>query len=50
VISLQKVDSLIVLEYKRKLKRFLRYEARGIWIKIHLNLKEVSERWGIRGD
>jgi hypothetical protein len=29
VISLQKVDSLIILEYNRELKRFLRRNAEG---------------------
>jgi hypothetical protein len=41
VISLQKVDSLVVFEGNRKLKRFLRRNARGISIKIYLNRKTV---------
>jgi hypothetical protein len=47
VISLQKVDSLGIFEYGRKLKRFLRYKAGGIWIKIHLN-PEIQSRQSIR--
>jgi hypothetical protein len=40
VISLLKVDSLLVFECNRELKRFLRHNAGGIWIiKIHLNPK-----------
>jgi hypothetical protein len=39
VISLQKVDSLVVFDGNEELKRFLRYKAGGIWIKIHLNPK-----------
>jgi hypothetical protein len=39
VISLQKVDSLLVFEYTCQLKRLLQDGNVGIWIKIHLNLK-----------
>jgi hypothetical protein len=40
VISLQKVDSLLLfLNVTEKLRRFLRRNAGGIWIKIHLNPK-----------
>jgi hypothetical protein len=38
VISLQKVDSLLVLEGNGELIRFLVINAGGICIKIHLNL------------
>jgi hypothetical protein len=38
VISLQKMDSLQTLK-NGELKRFLRCNAGGIWIKIHLNPK-----------
>jgi hypothetical protein len=39
VISLQKMDSLLLfLNVTEKLRRFLRRNAGGIWIKIHLNL------------
>jgi hypothetical protein len=41
VISLQKVDSLLILGYVWKLKRFLGRNAGGIRIKIHLNLQTV---------
>jgi ABC-type cobalamin transport system ATPase subunit len=38
VISLQKMDSLLlILNVTEKLRRFLRRNAGGIWIKIHLN-------------
>jgi hypothetical protein len=37
VISLQKADSLLAFECTEKLKRFLRRNDGGIWIKIHLN-------------
>lgn len=37
VISLQKLDSLIFFGCNRKLKRFLQYNAGGIWTKIHMN-------------
>jgi len=39
VISLQKEDSLLVLASLGEAKRFLRWNAGGIWIEIHLNLK-----------
>ncbi len=40
VISLQKMDSLILfLNVTEKLRRFLRCNAGGIWIKIYLNPK-----------
>jgi hypothetical protein len=41
VISLQKGDSslLVLLNVMWELKRFLRHNAGGIWIKIHLNPK-----------
>jgi hypothetical protein len=40
VISLQKMDSLLLfLNVTEKLRRFLRRNAGGIWIKIHLNPK-----------
>jgi hypothetical protein len=37
VISILKEDYLLVFECKGELKRFLRRNAGGIWIKIHLN-------------
>jgi hypothetical protein len=37
MISLQKEDSLLISEYNGELKRFLRCNGGGIWIKIHLN-------------
>jgi hypothetical protein len=39
VISLQKVDSLLVLVYVREAKKFSALLGGEIWIKIHLNIK-----------
>jgi hypothetical protein len=42
VISLQKMDSLLLfLNVTEKLRMFLRRNARGIWIIIHLNPKAM---------
>jgi hypothetical protein len=48
VILLQKMDSLILfLNVTEKLRRFLRRNAGGIWIKIHLNpmMKCIGTSW-----
>jgi hypothetical protein len=42
VISLQKVDSLLVLVYVREAKKFSALLGGGVWIKIHLNPKRNS--------